>query len=122
MNHLIFTLIIISLFCTSTYTATAMIQTETHFEKSCINTRGYWVPQEKYNTNIYSEEVWAELSTLEENKEFIAIFYKENKIDELIKLYLEWCSDINHSELLKVIIFPDRILGYSTSAIKPDRR
>jgi TPR repeat protein len=68
------------------------------------------VPQEKYNTNIDSEEVWAELSTLEENKEFIAIFYKENKIDELIKFYLEWRSDINHSELLKVIIFPDRIL------------
>lgn len=111
MSHLIFILIIISLNVSAVNAATAIIQTETHFGTPCINTHGYWMPQDKYNPNIDSDEEFVSPPTLDEYKASIASFCKGNEVDELINFYQKWQADRSHSELLKFIILPELVLN-----------
>lgn len=112
----------IFLYCSSINATTLSLPTEdrfeTHFNSRCYNYKGYWLPASCADLcNIDSFWNSTRLNPKVDPKDEIVSICKDNDVDKLLKFYNEWKSDKKRSELLKFIIFPDRILDKTPYAL-----
>ena len=109
------------LYSSSINATTLMLPTEdrfeTHFNTPCYNYNGYWLPTSRAdlcNRDLFWSSTRLNLKV--EPKDEIMSICKDNDVDKLLHFYNKWQSDKKRSELLKFIIFPDRILDKTTYA------
>lgn len=112
------------LWCPAIVATKVVTPTETHFETSCVIVGGFCIPQktwDQYRNFDYEDDVLVLPNTTKMNpkvdpKDIITNFCKSNEVDKLIIFYQEWQKDRSCSELLKIIMFPDRILDVTPYA------